>query len=1011
MIQGDRLSMVALGNAAATAVLDVGVHLRWAMPTGVGFPAHGFRLYRRRHVAGSTPALDLTTIVFSGTTSFTSKDGGLRFSSTAGLRVDASWGSPPQPVVVAQPGTITITRTAALRELRITTVSTSAPKLAVYDGDLPLSVTPLTTTSGPTTSWLVAADRFDRVVVTCGAVADLYDVHATPCTESIASGWTQIATLALPPDAATATARLPSAWTSRYSPDDVSHLMEVVGLVGGGAKAYASDPPSTPPSQFVVHPQSLLLLAAIDPGVARMLGLYYMDPPAAAGASNGPLPNTAYDYKVEGYWTGTATPDDLWICWGVLLGTPPAVPVATGLAVTGRSVGAGLVGGGAGQTLAALTWTLPRGDSGGLAPGAPVAWHVARSTQQPDGSWGAGVALNPDAPVVIAAASALPPAYFLDGPLAPGAYRWNVRGVDLFGRTGAASAWAGATFVDTIAPPPPTDAAAKLSGTSGSYHAAVTWRWPDARRAQAPDASEFRVYCRTTDLRPASGHIASVTDDHDGTATVATDLDPSADWSRFVGGALVVRGARFTVLSVTAGSSLALKVQDATDDAGSPVLPPSPVSTSARAYLRYTTPALASSRFTLVVDWSDPARWPASVKSVPVGAASDYACPIPVAGLAPLAGEAVGYALVGVGAVDAAGNVGPVGPPVLLATPLSATVATPSAPAGATAWATRADCFGVSRYTLSIATTSGLRYDVLRALDATLSATASSLSDADLAALGDASDAAFTIVAGVDGTGAPVSSTDLLPGAGSNRYLYRVRAIDAAGNRSTPSPSLVVHLHDVVPPAAPARPSLRAGNRRIQVSWAKSAEADLALYRVYRTADAAKASDVRTMDLVATVASDGAASSSATATAKDDGAGHLTWTDASTAGFVDYRYRLVAVDASGNASPASSAAVGRAYDDTPPHPPTWVSAAWNSAETAVDLSWTLADATQTPRVQRAVDGTSDWYAISDWLAAGTTSLEDTTASTSRAYRYRLQVRGANTLTNRKYATTDPVVAS
>ena len=43
----------------------------------------------------------------------------------------------------------------------------------------------------------------------------------------------------------------------------------------------------------------MLLLASLDPNIARFLSLYWVD---AYGAPNGPQARTVYDYKVEGQW-------------------------------------------------------------------------------------------------------------------------------------------------------------------------------------------------------------------------------------------------------------------------------------------------------------------------------------------------------------------------------------------------------------------------------------------------------------------------------------------------------------------------------------------------------------------------------------------------------------------------------------------------------------------------------------------------------------------------------------
>jgi hypothetical protein len=165
------------------------------------------------------------------------------------------------------------------------------------------------------------------------------------------------------------------------------------------------------------------------------------------------------------------------------------------------------------------------------------------------------------------------------------------------------------------------------------------------------------------------------------------------------------------------------------------------------------------------------------------------------------------------------------------------------------------------------------------------------------------------------------------------------------------------------------------------------------------------------MALVAVFAASSRYAGSATAVAQHDGQGNFSYADRGLTGFVNYCYRLVAVDANGNASRASALATGRAYDRTPPAPPSWVSAAWNADQTAVSLSWTLSDPAQQPRVQREIDGSEEWHAVSGWLVAGSSTFADSSASIAQAYRYRLVVRAPNGASNQTFNVTDPVTAA
>ena len=88
-----------------------------------------------------------------------------------------------------------------------------------------------------------------------------------------------------------------------------------------------------------VYPQQILLLAALDPNVARMLGLYWVD---RYDVANGPKRDAAYDYMVVGRWLNNQKR-----C-GVLfnLGTAESALPASPISLTGEQL-AGYTGNGA----------------------------------------------------------------------------------------------------------------------------------------------------------------------------------------------------------------------------------------------------------------------------------------------------------------------------------------------------------------------------------------------------------------------------------------------------------------------------------------------------------------------------------------------------------------------------------------------------------------------------------------------------------------------------------------
>jgi hypothetical protein len=154
---------------------------------------------------------------------------------------------------------------------------------------------------------------------------------------------------------------------------------------------------------------------------------------------------------------------------------------------------------------------------------------------------------------------------------------------------------------------------------------------------------------------------------------------------------------------------------------------------------------------------------------------------------------------------------------------------------------------------------------------------------------------------------------DTLPGRATNRYFYRASFVDGAQNQGALSlPGPPVYLPKVEPPRAPVITKVVTGQRAITLTWARNREGDFAQYRVYRTRAEDNAQDLRSMDVVATVA----------LTDIDPTKPTVVWTD--TLGLVGGQkvfYRLTATDTSGNESLPSRTTPTVVVDTTiPPSP-------------------------------------------------------------------------------------------
>jgi hypothetical protein len=1012
-LQGRELVMMGLG-LAAPGQIGAGIHLRWSIAPSVGFPTYGFNLFRRPHIA--SPPVCVTLAIPPGGNPRRYTSGDLTIVSTFPMVPRASYGPSGQPAIVVDGAAeLTITCTSPMRLFRVVEEhAVGTVRIAAFDRSVLVDSAMLAAPGG--TAMLVA-DRITRVVITTESETGFHALCRVRVADDAQINWGMpLVTLNLPPDWTTAAARLPAAAQSRYE-DDFPKLVEVIGLLPSGPTSYTATGETTPLPTFLVQPTEMLLLSALDPGIARMLGLYFQDTTAATG--------TVYDYRIVGNWTQSASAEYEWICYSLQRGTPPAVATPTGLAVEARPVGGGLIEGApsANQVTAALTWTLPRDPRRVVDPAAAVLYNVARQTRRSTG-WSQTVNLTANHPVLVTTDSTtghLPAEFYVDGPVPGGDYRYQIQAIDIFGRTSPPSTPVAVTLADDIAPPPPVQIAGYPSQANGRTDVTVSWAWTADLRAQAGDADRFRVYYQTDNVRPLQGTLTRVVQNSDGTCTVTTDRGSVPDVARFVGGSLVNRGQTFTVKSI-AGTIpvVALRVATPTADDGTPILPVAAKTLPPRSGLVFQPdPGRALAHFTLVADWSDPARWHTASTTVPVSSAETYALTLADLPLTTGPRTPVAYGFVGVATVDRAGNVGAISPPAAVAVAHAIAPATPAPPTGST-YATRADYHGRSRYTLTIAPSDAdLYYDVYRALDAAILTRAgqSTADDATLLALADQHDEAFTRLDTRDaagspltGTGAALSYTDTLPGTGRNRFVYKVQSVDLAGNRSALSAGVVVHLIDVVPPRTPVVTRVTGGDRRVSIHWARNREPDLALYRLYRADTADAAADPRTMTLAAAFILDPSAATpvdravDATLALVDHGRGQLSYTDRTATALVDTYYRLVAVDVAGNPSAGSRIARARAYDRTPPEPPAFTSAEWRTVDgtLAITLTWAAVAAGTQVLLQRNEVRDSTWRGVSGWLGAGVTTYTDQTAAPFLNYVYRLRVKSAAGALNTRF---------
>jgi hypothetical protein len=350
--------------------------------------------------------------------------------------------------------------------------------------------------------------------------------------------------------------------------------------------------------------------------------------------------------------------------------------------------------------------------------------------------------------------------------------------------------------------------------------------------------------------------------------------------------------------------------------------------------------------------------------------------------------------------------------------------------------ATRADWYGISRFTLAWTPAAGTSYVVLRALaDAVwrldrarrqqgnyvldLSATwmaplITARTSDDLAALTAAlaaagadpvaADAAYAALhvdaariiaaqpwaeaAYVQRHGSPLTAgevpyTDEFEGRNDSHWFYRVAARSEAGTESTWSaPTPPVCSPDVVPPPAPVGRLALAADLAVTVSWLPVPAADLDHYLLYRGRDDTEVADPRELVPLLTLPAAGLPAGPVQVSVPcDPGA---------------WRFRVVAVDSSGNRSRPSQILAGHALLP-PPAAPEWTGAT-RDADT-VQLTWRPAgNPAADPRlaclVERRPAGTGVWGAVSGWLPRATYAFTDAPPDPDAGWDYRLRVRDA-----------------
>jgi fibronectin type 3 domain-containing protein len=162
----------------------------------------------------------------------------------------------------------------------------------------------------------------------------------------------------------------------------------------------------------------------------------------------------------------------------------------------------------------------------------------------------------------------------------------------------------------------------------------------------------------------------------------------------------------------------------------------------------------------------------------------------------------------------------------------------------------------------------------------------------------------------------PLELVDTLAADGA-RYRYEVRAVDIVRRESAPGTTAGAAAMDATPPRMPTGVTAQPGDGVVSVAWVPTPDTDLAGYHVERSLGLDQPFQRLTAAPVGPT---------------------TPYADRTAVGGTPYFYRVVAVDVSGNEGRPSNAIAALPTDQTPPAPPTGVSAVARGR--ALEVSWT-----------------------------------------------------------------------
>ena len=507
-----RIGVVGISTLNAAIGPD-GNHLRWTFPRELGFSPKGFRVFRRETKKLSDAPLNFSALPLNVDLPDNLTIENVHFSThPAGchLRCRQSTQERTLHVRPSAGGQIDLRFFEPIVHLRFELGGSGYGALRAFSGK---NLVAQATSGGSIRE--IFCQGADRAVIDLGAGQIRSIRFTTQSTACNFNDWQLLKKLALPTSDDEALKLLETGLKNHYALDvntarvrykqSASDIVTWLKRLLSPTDEFFSDPDTQPHLLKVrsdvegpttaTYPQSLFFLAALDPNVARMMCLYWVDAfePAPQAELPPPNPLSFYDYKIEGDWNDGDERCGLLLNLGQPSAPFPAIrPKVSGKQLDGVRWLNGELHGRIG-----LTWPRPAFDDMPQAVAVqPVLYDITRV------SGGREVRIKEPVLVDNRSWQKSDPVLYIDRDLRLGTYTYKVRAIDLFGQIGPPLQSEQIEIEDKVAPPPPVRTRNFLQPKSERTSLLVQFEFGAAQHEQAPDVKEFQPYWRADTLLP-----------------------------------------------------------------------------------------------------------------------------------------------------------------------------------------------------------------------------------------------------------------------------------------------------------------------------------------------------------------------------------------------------------------------------------------------------------------------------------------------------------------------------